>query len=450
MPRIPEEIMAFFNATPGQTMLIKGSPGTGKTILSLEILDEVCEKGNGLYLSTRVTPQRLFELYPWASDVIPERNVVNATQTRILKSLKGTRLMNGSSEFDYASALNFFKTLYEDTEEIENPMIVVDSWDAILSYLNIGDRRGALEQSLCEFCHDVETSLIFVAEREDQTSLDYAVDGVVNLLLKDVYGEAEGGRVYDRQLERRTCREVEINKLRGVRIRQHSYIFTLDGGRFRYFPAFRSTEAKLSRGVADPDEDHISSGMEDLDRIVGGFERHGFYLFEVEHGVGHRHRTVTGQIRMNAAANGKGVLVVPEVGERPPSETDGGPMRFFMPTESIEESAQEVMAMVSDLFQRYGEIVGVIALDFIENRQGAEETMEQVNNFVPLSKRFNETTFAVVKKGMKIAPQIAHTPQAHFVFKDLSGALTIYGVQPRTGLYAVTQDEEGVHLTPIV
>jgi len=311
MPRIPNEIQNFFDAVPGQTILIKGNPGTGKTILSLEILEEICERGNGLYLSTRVSPPRLFELYPWASDVIPERNVVNATQTRILKSLRGTELMDGSSEFDYASALNFFKTRYEDVEDMENPMIVIDSWDAILSYLNLGERRGGLEQSLCEFCHDVETSLIFVAERESQTSLDYAVDGIVNLLLKDVYGEAEGGRVYDRQLERRTCREIEIEKLRGVKIKQHSYVFTLNDGRFQYFTPFTGTEAKLSREVADPDVNHLSSGIEDMDSILGGFEKHGFNLFEVEHGVGHRHWTVIGQIRMNAAANGKGVFFIP-------------------------------------------------------------------------------------------------------------------------------------------
>jgi len=44
------EILRFFQMFPGQTLLIEGRPGTGKTILSLEILRE-----NGLYVSTRVT-----------------------------------------------------------------------------------------------------------------------------------------------------------------------------------------------------------------------------------------------------------------------------------------------------------------------------------------------------------------------------------------------------------
>mgnify|MGYP006910657496 CR=1 FL=1 len=76
--------------------------------------------------------------------------------------------------------------------------------------------------------------------------------------------------------------------------------------------------------------------------------------------------------------------------------------------------------------------------------------MKTLDLFMELSNKTNSTSFAIVKKGMRIIPQITHTPQNHFVFKDLSGALVLYGVQPRTGLYAITQNEEGVHLTPIV
>jgi len=68
------EILRFFQMFPGQTLLIEGRPGTGKTILSLEILREkwaLC-----LHESDQ---EKLYSLFPWIKRIVPERSVVNAT-----------------------------------------------------------------------------------------------------------------------------------------------------------------------------------------------------------------------------------------------------------------------------------------------------------------------------------------------------------------------------------
>jgi KaiC/GvpD/RAD55 family RecA-like ATPase len=83
---IPSEIKTFFRFFPGQTLLVKGNPGTGKTIFALETLKEICEEQNGLYFSTRATPDKLYEIFPWIRNVVPEKNVVNATSGKILKA----------------------------------------------------------------------------------------------------------------------------------------------------------------------------------------------------------------------------------------------------------------------------------------------------------------------------------------------------------------------------
>ncbi|MCK9566468.1 MAG: GvpD gas vesicle, partial [Methanothrix sp.] len=46
---IPREIKDFFTVESGQTLLIKGLPGTGKTTLALEIMNSLCEDRNGMY-----------------------------------------------------------------------------------------------------------------------------------------------------------------------------------------------------------------------------------------------------------------------------------------------------------------------------------------------------------------------------------------------------------------
>ena len=45
-PSIHKEVKEFFHVDKGQTLLIKGMPGTGKTTLALEIMSSLCEERN--------------------------------------------------------------------------------------------------------------------------------------------------------------------------------------------------------------------------------------------------------------------------------------------------------------------------------------------------------------------------------------------------------------------
>ena len=86
---IPREIKDFFQIENGQTFLIKGLPGTGKTTLALAIMSCLCHDKNGMYISTRIDPRRLYAIHPWAENIILPKNVVNATQAKLIESLKG-------------------------------------------------------------------------------------------------------------------------------------------------------------------------------------------------------------------------------------------------------------------------------------------------------------------------------------------------------------------------
>ena len=151
MSSIPPEIKEFFMRFPGQSFLIRGRPGTGKTTLALEIVRELCEERNGIYISTRMEPQRLYAISPWIKEFIPERNVINATQSHIMRSLELTKLLDRSRISDHSTILDFFKTVFEDAEEMENPMIVFDSWDGILTHLRLEDEAPRLTQEIHDF-----------------------------------------------------------------------------------------------------------------------------------------------------------------------------------------------------------------------------------------------------------------------------------------------------------
>jgi len=484
--RIPPEIIRFFRMFPGQTLLIKGKPGTGKTILSFEILREICEERNGLYLSMRVTPEKLYSLFPWIREVVPERNVVNATPKRLNKVL-GSLNYFPDQPFDFDVALNFFKILYEDAEEMENPIVVIDSWDALLGYLNLQDNSVSFTQSICDFCHDTETHLILISETDRPTDLDYIVDGVVTLLDTNVRGEAMDGQPYLEHSKSRTLREIRIDKLRGIERRRRSYVFTLNNGQFKYFPPYDKMRIAEIEPLPDIDETHRSSGIRDFDEITGGLEKGGLTLFVVEHGVGLRYVPFLDQIAINLALNGIGVVRLRSVGSalledyelmkryeeiyfyKPESWITWRLEKLFPSAEeyrkfletirkdksdlmefSLMEARKDYLNFLQKLQRKHSTVVEFLGLDTFEILYGTENTLKLLDEAIARASKNNEILIAVAKRGMRSIEMVTQLAAACFVFKDIVGSLFIYGEQPRTGLYNISSDERGIHLTPVV
>ena len=87
---IPREIKDFFEVERGQTLLIKGLPGTGKTTLALEIMNCLMRgEERNVHIHSHRSSSGFMPLHPWVKEIIPPKNVVNATQTKLLESLKG-------------------------------------------------------------------------------------------------------------------------------------------------------------------------------------------------------------------------------------------------------------------------------------------------------------------------------------------------------------------------
>ena len=135
---IPAEIKCFFNEDYGKTLLIKGAPGSGKTVFALTLLSTL--KGNGAYLSTRVDSDTLYMQHPWIKEKIAPDNIIDATksesgQTSVAKevSLKALK---------YSNVPEFMKAVYTRTEKMEHPIIIIDSWEAVAFY------NGHLEQKV--------------------------------------------------------------------------------------------------------------------------------------------------------------------------------------------------------------------------------------------------------------------------------------------------------------
>ncbi|MBU7042602.1 MAG: hypothetical protein HXS47_03340 [Theionarchaea archaeon] len=463
MIAIPREVLSFLGKEGGQTLLIKGSAGSGKTILSLSLI-QACEK-NGIYLSTRVRPSDIYRDCPWIKDQLSSNNIVDATNP--LKEKIPTRERDFSEVIKYGSKEDFLVALYERVSQIDRPMIIIDSWDSVLSQLHT--HKEVMEKSLIELCKETRTNLILVGENPDETRLDYLMDGVVKL---------EQIRKDDRSL-----RIIHLTKLRGVQIHQPQYLFTLHKGMFRSFNRFEVNPiSNPQKWTPLPDTNHhFSTGCKDLDAILkGGFRKGSLNLFEEQLDVS---RSAEGYVwrccLFNFIVNHRGVVLVAGEGVSPKKikelsvpyvgeelwdtyvrigvygiESSTEPYVVPVKGNSAERYAiwQKV---ITELKEATGQPVqDYTALDTLEFRSGIENTIKKMGDAVRELKDSGDLQIALAKPGLEVSRQIINLAETYIRFQSFFGTAVLYGVHPETGFYVIEVDtSQGypqVTLYPIV
>ncbi len=454
--RIPPEIHRFFDIGEGQTLLIKGLPGTGKTTFAFEILNALCDKNNGMYISTRVDPDRLYRTFPWIKEIVPPKNVINATQSKLLQMLR--EMAGGIPTYD--TVLDFFRLFFEGSEEMDNPIIVFDSWDAMMNYISpiIKEQQQSFEQNICEFARDLGIHMIFVSETTDLMPLDYIVDGVVYMEHFRFAG-SPSSLVKDSGMRTRFAREIRLEKLRGVEIVQRAFTATLHGGRFEYFqPCLEDIDTKLGDDrirIPDPKEDCASTGIPQLDEITGGLKYGSCNVLEINHGVGKRYYHILTALASNALKNGRAVCIIPSIGYQL------SPKEIFVPTNvcivqpegnDIVSWGKELMSIWDELRERSGRpILNIIGMDAMEFAFGYRQLLNIANRLINQWKETNDINLLVVKTGQQSINMAIHVADTYFVVNELNGGLCIYGVIPRTELYNIgIGSENRICLTPIV
>src|ERR687889_1312855 len=278
-PRIPEDLLQFIRRDT-YSLLVKGFAGTGKTTLALTILNVLGIKKNFFYISTRLSPKQLFQYYPWLKDFIQQSMAHDTNLPRdreMMSTFEDARLDEPES---------LFERITNQLMDIKSPIIIIDSWEAIASFM---DREARLnnERVLQTWRERAGAKLIFVNEDPADTSLDYVVDGAVKL----DQVEYENARI----------REISLLKLRGIRITKPSYLFTLDKGSFRSFQTHNPKNLMIAPDSTDSlqftkNEKNprftilhhglIKSGYDELDlNLGGGFPRRGMVVLEVDSNI---------------------------------------------------------------------------------------------------------------------------------------------------------------------
>ena len=274
---IPSELLQFVRRDT-YSLLVKGYAGTGKTTLSLTILRTLKIKNNFFYISTRLSPKQLFIYYPWLG------KYVDITANQDENPTSSQHMGYNISSFEDArldEPESLFERITNQLMDVKAPIIIIDSWDAVASFM---DKEARLnnERVLQTWRERAGAKLIFISENPNDTTLDFLVDGIVELDQK----------VHDGM----RLREISLTKLRGIRINKPSYLYTLNKGVFQSYTSYDPNDFVFSdsynykinptrrQGSArlypsQHRDGYINSGYEELDEeLRGGFPRKGIVL----------------------------------------------------------------------------------------------------------------------------------------------------------------------------
>jgi KaiC/GvpD/RAD55 family RecA-like ATPase len=472
---IPYELMQFVQRNT-YSLLIKGYAGTGKTTLSLTILRALKIKSNFFYISTRISPKQLFLYYPWLDKFvgrpkISEPNEISGRDYN-LSSFEDARLDEPES---------LFERITNQLMDVKAPIIIIDSWDAIASFM---DKEARLnnERVLQTWRERAGAKLIFISEDPKDTTLDFLVDGIIEL-----------GQKYCDNIR---IREIFLSKLRGVMINKPSYIYSLNNGIFRSYDTYKPAEfiTTVKSSIAFnkiehlfqslPEDHYIASGYPELDiALGGGFPKKGFILIELDSDINARvimtflARIMSNFVRMSSpillqptdevdpkavmpylepylSTNSERGLVKIFLSSSKPkgicdyngtsrSKWDAFEKQFEFFHDVVTKTRQEhpnkllLNVMGGEMFQKmynYGEINGIDLMSFI--------------------KANTDLSIVVVRHSQDVVERLAGISDMHVRFTMINGTLFLQSLVPRTYLHAIVIDRSSgypkIKLEPIV
>ncbi|MGQ9722361.1 MAG: RAD55 family ATPase [Candidatus Jordarchaeum sp.] len=469
---LPEELI-WALSVDGYSLHIKGAAGTGKTTLALELVKAFSDRKSS-YLSTRLTSEKLYYLYPWIEKDIPLGNIIDAKKP----------IARDSSDLDtkfleYIDKSDYLKAIYSKIRENRKSIVIIDNLDALKNSLGLPTNDLSLESTLLDIGGKKGANIVFVSETDSESALDFLVDGIVTLRK-----QLNDGRV---------LREIIIEKMRGTEIKYPVCLFTLTKGRFTHFKnSFHSipTREKIEEQKAEEAEpDKIPTTIRELDKILeGGLKKSSLNVMELGQGIGLEHIDMLSPFYVSVISQNYPAILIPS---RSISFLDISPLKkalmenpallhnfkklvhVFLPTKlsvdvSVLDKPENVHYLESrDYREDIHQIKGVtqeilknsekklffvgISSDVVSYSYGIQNFSKVLSLWVNQLKLLGATigVFYYPQKNQQILSQFT---DVYLKFEKINGILMLYGIIPKTQYYAVTLDyskKTPTILTPI-
>lgn len=455
---VPKEIVdALEHST--FSLHIKGDAGSGKTTMALEIIRMI--KGSAVYLSTRVSPSKLYKQFPWSEPCLHKENILDANTSLDHQTREETL-------FEYVDRPSFLRNLYSRILEVKEDhiAIIVDSIDALKSNLRIPKDDLNTERDVLDMAERVDANTIFISEATEESELDHLVDGVVRLK-KEIWNE-------------RLLRKLYIEKVRRTKIENPTYLFTLKEGRFKCFDTGLSINfvQKEFPKIEEKKRLKIPTLIPELDEILaGGYERGTFNIFDIGENVGMFHAYILSSIFLNFVIQKLPVFSIPSkgifsidvfrngvqtylgnafmssLGENavnsmskyfhvifPPS---GKFMRkietydaAYLKGEDFLEDIHEFMNLATRVLDdtKADTLFVIMASDTMEYIYGSDKTTKIIQTWMDKIRQLNGI-FIILNFEHGSLKRPTHFVTTHFKLENIGGNIVLYGEIPKTKMY---------------
>jgi KaiC/GvpD/RAD55 family RecA-like ATPase len=511
MSEIPPEILAFLGGSGGRSMIVKGGAGTGKTTFCLELLEKAGKESPSFYLSTRVSDEALYRQFPWLKATEMRSRIFDSGKI-LLDMLVGKEAPPPPAERSpdqkarVGVAKDFLKSIGDERErptkvdrtrltalmqhtrmpEVEHvydrierilpqkSLLLIDSLEGITHRygLEMEEFVMCLQKDLVE---NSNTNVIMVLEKIDAGGIEYLVDGLISLSRED--------------MDERRIRHVRLDKLRATTISSPRYAATLSNGRFKALGTSARTENGHATGgqpwKSYPDAgNHFSTGIPSFDAILGGgFVKGSYNAFDIDVNVSiDDYYLLFVPTILNFLSQGRGMMGVLAGGEYPerlrnaitahiPSSNFDSRVRIIDYT-ATESAASYVLPMGrvssrADAQRAFEELERAVsggtektpyieytAFDTLEYQQGDQPAITGLFQAVQRTKILGNLGIGVLKPGLMVGTEIINMMDTYFRIICIDNCPCIYGVRPRTLVYAIGVDQQKgrphVTLTPIV
>ncbi|MHA1321457.1 MAG: gas vesicle protein GvpD P-loop domain-containing protein, partial [Candidatus Helarchaeota archaeon] len=436
----------------------------------LEILKDM---KNPIYISTRINPDLLYKQFPWITPILKRENIIDATTSTLIKS-NGER-----NNHDFLNSLklqnlpDFVKSLFTKIESTASGTIVIDSWDAIA---NLGETvwnksNTVLANYLLEMVRETDYNLILILETQDNSYLDYLVDGII-CLKKQLINE--GQRV----------RHIHLNKLRGIQIKHPFYLFSLHKGRFTSFEPTKIQQIvpRSKIKIYEDPPDLFASGIPDLDRLLdGGFYSGILILDEVHPYYGSVHSVFLCRMILQFLFKNRGVLAVPppgreyanianfiqqkveqEVFERKFRHIIIGPEGDLQPysLRIVPKSHNDFFHAIRNFTREVKDAspenpnLILLSIDYIAHNFDLTEVTRDLPRLVLSLKKEGDIIIFTSYMNNPLIDLIKLEVQNHFCITEISGKAVFFAKKPLTNIFAMNfatvEDLFHIDLIPIV
>jgi len=305
----------------GRTVLVTGGPGTGKSTLAMQFLQEGLDAGEDcLYISTEQTFDELADAFDdFAFDLDAENLTVTSLHATpgqtvdsgdgrelTLETLEGGKMLGGEYSAPFEA-----KYITQYLERFASADRVV--LDSISGLSSIDEDRGVFRRTLLDFIRllndEFGATALFTAEESqpDPTQEDVRTVAASDAVQFNTHGVL---RLWRENVRGDYHRFIEVMKMRGVDhdTRIHEVSFTHEG--LRIAPRLRTCPGEFTPS------DHLTTGIGGLDKLMGGGIVQGGTLLLKHDGKASPH-SILMNLMVQAREEGMAITIVPPV-ELPP------------------------------------------------------------------------------------------------------------------------------------